>query len=375
MRRALALLGLLVATGGAQALSIVTWNTEFLMDARQFEAWRSACDAAGWDDAASTRHRHEPLAPCDALSGLSPRGERVSKPLRTWADYQDKLAALRERATELDADVLLLQEAGGAAAVAQLLPAGRYRIYTTEGAARTALHLAVAVKIDVPQIAPPTPYLPLAVTVGTRYGPRQLRPGLQFAVSVRGVRVDVLAVHLKSGCRNDAIDTPRGGARRSDDCAQLRQQVPAVQAWVDARRRSGTPFIVAGDFNRNLWRERVEQRPARCDASDAAAPLQGACVANPLPEWDDDPAQRLLLARTQLRAYADGALCTTKPSRGHGEPLCHCGIDNVLVSASLLSALQLPLERLVASGVHYGASHYGPTRARPSDHCPLRVDL
>ncbi|MBU6438053.1 MAG: hypothetical protein KGQ77_11045, partial [Betaproteobacteria bacterium] len=176
MRRVLALLGLLVATGGAQALSIVTWNTEFLMDARQFEAWRSACDAAGWDDAASTRHRHEPLAPCDALSGLSPRGERVSKPLRTWADYQDKLAALRERATELDADVLLLQEAGGAAAVAQLLPAGRYRIYTTEGAARTALHLAVAVKIDVPLIAPPTPYLPLAVTVGTRYGPRQLRP-------------------------------------------------------------------------------------------------------------------------------------------------------------------------------------------------------
>lgn len=364
-----------LAVPAAQALSLVSWNTEFLMDARQFEAWRSACTAAGWNDAASSRYRHEPLPPCDALSGQSPRGERQSRPLRDWHAYQAKLAALRARATELDADVLLLQEVGSADAVAQIVDARRYRITTTQGAAHTALQGAVAVKQGVSLIEPPTPFLPLAAKVQTRYGPRQLRPGLQFALRVRGQRVDVLALHLKSGCRSDALDTPGKPARRAEDCAQLRTQVAAVQAWMDAQRAQGHAFIVAGDFNRELAREQAEGRAARCDASEADAPLQGACVAYPWPEWNDQPAQPLRLACTALQAYADGGLCSLKRRRGAGKPLCHCGIDQFIASQSLLDALRLPREQWVARGAHYGLNHYGPERALPSDHCPLRVDL
>jgi endonuclease/exonuclease/phosphatase family metal-dependent hydrolase len=371
----------------ANALSIVTWNTEHFMDEHQFTAWKSACEQANWDDAASTKFRREPLPPCDALSGFGPPffKPRVqeSLPLRDWKTYQLKVAGLRERAAALNADVILFQEVGSVDAVKMMLDATRYDIWSTQGAAKTPLNLAVAVRKGITLMDKPTPYLPLAKTVMDDKGhERQLRPGMQLALQIKGQRVEVLNVHLKSGCRNDVIDQPKI-ERRDDkgkqvklrDCAQLRLQIPEVEAWIEQRQKSGTPFIVAGDFNRSLWAERKEHKPARCDASDAAAPLGTSCLANPLAEWDDTPSSKLYLAQTQMKAYANGAMCAIKPNKRDGEPLCHCGIDHFLVNEQLLQKLGINLNELNASGEHYGALHYGVSAARPSDHCALKLQL
>jgi endonuclease/exonuclease/phosphatase family metal-dependent hydrolase len=372
--------------GTVHALSIVTWNAEHFMDERQYTAWKSACEQAGWNDAASTKFRREPLPPCDALSGYPPpfmTQVQQSLPLRDWKSFQLKVAALREHAAKLDADVILFQEVGSADAIKLILDANRYDIWSTQGAAKTPLNLAVAVRKGITLLDKPTPYLSLAKVVKDENGhERQLRPGMQLALQVKGQRVDVLDVHLKSGCRNDAIDQPRI-ERRDDkgkqiklrDCAQLRLQIPEVEAWIEQRQKSGTPFIVAGDFNRSLWIERKEHKPARCDASDAAAPLGASCLAHPLAEWDDTPSSKLYLAQTNVKAYANGAMCAIKPNKRDGEPLCHCGIDHFLVNEQLLQKLGINLNALSASGEHYGVAHYGVNAARPSDHCALKLQL
>jgi Endonuclease/Exonuclease/phosphatase family len=384
---ALLLASAVLLAPSAHALSIVTWNTEFFMDEHQFTAWKSACEQANWNDGASTRFRREPLPPCDALSGMGPPYQKPrvqeSLPLRDWKTYQLKIAGLRERAQALDADVYVFQEIGSIDAVKLLLDPARYDVWSTQGAARTPLNMAVAVRKGITLAEKPTPYMALAKTVKDENGTeRQLRPGLQFALLIKNVRVDVLDVHLKSGCRNDAVDQPkierrdeRGKQIKLRDCTQFRLQVPEVEAWIEPRQKSGMPFIVAGDFNRSLWSERAEKKPARCDASDAAAPLGSSCLANPLAEWDDTPNSKLFLAHTQAKAYANGALCGLKPRRSDGESLCHCGIDHFLVNEQLLQKLGITLNDLNATGEHYGAAHYGVDKARPSDHCPLMLKL
>lgn len=382
-----AALFMLLMAPAAQALSIVTWNTEYLMDEALFNSWKAVCEPVNWNDAASQALRKKVLPTCDAHSGLGPPYQqprvRQSLPLHDWNSYLLKVKVLRERAAKLDADVYLFQEVGGTDAVKQLLDMKQYDVWSTQGATKTPLHLAVAVRKGIKLLETPTPYLAMAKTVRDEKGnERQLRPGLQFALQLNGQRVDVLNVHLKSGCRNDVIDQPKVDRRTDEskaiklrDCSQLRMQIPEVEAWIEPRQTSGTPFIVAGDFNRSLWAERKDHKPARCDASNAAAPLGNACLANPLAEWDDTPNSRLYLAETQLRAYANGAQCAIKPKKRDGEPLCHCGIDHFMVNEQLLQKLGIALRNFSAQGEHYGTEHYGVDKARPSDHCPLKLQL
>lgn len=379
----LVLLALLLSLSGAShALSVVTWNLEHLMDQRQFEVWRGVCTQAAWDDGASNKFRREPLPPCGAHSGVTPWGDKQSKALRTWADYSAKLAILKARALELNADVYLLQEVGSSAAVALVIDPARYTISSTEGSAKTPLHLAVAVRKGVTVAQAPMAFMGIAKHVTYNGEQRQLRPGLQLALTVNGKRIELLNVHLKSGCRNDAIDQPdvrrkdvKATDRKRQDCAQLRLQIPEIEAWIERRQASNTAFIVAGDFNRSLWRERAEAKPARCDATDAAKPLGNACLANPLAEWDDDPARKLLLTKTQVKAFANGASCAVKQPRADGEALCHCGIDHLLVNEALLQALGVKIGALTATGDHYGVQHYGLDKPRASDHCPIKLNL
>ncbi|MCU0257174.1 MAG: endonuclease/exonuclease/phosphatase family protein [Vicinamibacterales bacterium] len=68
--------------------------------------------------------------------------------------------------------------------------------------------------------------------------------------------------------QNTGFAVRRGVAHRCNDdlvagrqpCAVLARQVPALEAWIDARASEGVPFMVLGDFNRQLGRE---QGPAR----------------------------------------------------------------------------------------------------------------
>ncbi|MCP2671471.1 endonuclease/exonuclease/phosphatase family protein [Maricaulaceae bacterium EIL42A08] len=70
-----------------------------------------------------------------------------------------------------------------------------------------------------------------------------LRHGVTVTISHNDDEIDLLSVHLKSGCFS---------GDGSDDCPTLFDQIPIVEDWIDERSEAGRNVIVAGDFNRRL---------------------------------------------------------------------------------------------------------------------------
>lgn len=72
-----------------------------------------------------------------------------------------------------------------------------------------------------------------------------LRHGVTVALEQHGLPLDLMSVHLKSGCfAGDGAET----------CPTLFEQAPVLEAWLDERSEDGRAVIVGGDFNRRLTR-------------------------------------------------------------------------------------------------------------------------
>jgi len=91
-------------------------------------------------------------------------------------------------------------------------------------------------------------------------GRGRLRHGVTVTIEVDGDVLDLLSVHLKSGCFF-------GDTR--DACTTLFRQVPVLEAWIDERSEAGRAVLVGGDFNRRLegagdavWRDLADGDPA-----------------------------------------------------------------------------------------------------------------
>ena len=79
-----------------------------------------------------------------------------------------------------------------------------------------------------------------------------------------GKSVRLLAVHMKSGCFDKALDqgsianmpnTNEKEAYAKAACAELAKQAIPLEAWVDARAAEGVPFLLLGDFNRRFVKD------------------------------------------------------------------------------------------------------------------------
>ncbi len=200
------LLGLLVASGTARAddgIKIATWNMEWL----------------------TARKAGDPALPDDA------------RPKR-----DEDIATLAGYASQLDAAAVALEEVDDPALVARIFPPPRYRVLIT-GDREVVQRVALAVRQDVPVVQHPD----VAALDVSLPGHRHLRTGLDATLTLNGVAVRVLAVHLKSGCWEGPLaDSPKGA------CKALTAQLPVLEAWIAARRAEGAPFLVLGDFNRRL---------------------------------------------------------------------------------------------------------------------------
>lgn len=415
-----------VLVGGvasAQSFGVATWNLAWLMDAPTHQRWAQACRKHGWPAAgtalpADARADLEGLPYCDVHNGMAfpregcasdrdgwPRKARYppDHPCRETADlanpaaYAGKLAALRAMFARLDASgvrLVALQEVFDADAVRAVLPP-RWSVATTRELAGTP---GIAQHVGVAWRAPAAVRDLRAVTSLADSGLplRPLRPGLSFAIDVAGKPVRVLVVHLKAGCRNRDLDAPlsaRDAAlapARQDaavtDCAILRYQLPALEAWIDAN--AARDFALLGDFNRTLAREPVADSATyrtRLDGTSAADPL-GTCMIS------RNGARATIRCSTRTRAMFpelnDGApagavLWRARPAKGGGHAascrlasgrrnLAHNGIDHVLVSASLkarLTPAALSLD-IVNYGDDGGPLRLQPADVQPSDHCP-----
>lgn len=150
---------------------------------------------------------------------------------RSEADY----ARLRAYADRLDADVIALQEIRDEGAARRVFDPAVYAfaVSSRKDAQRTGF--AYRKTLRVTRHADHT-----ALDVGG------VRYGTDVTVHLGEHRLRLLAVHLKSGCWARPLE--RGPAA----CRKLARQLPALEAWIDARAREGVPFAVLGDFNRRL---------------------------------------------------------------------------------------------------------------------------
>jgi len=225
-------------------LSIATWNMEWLVSPATAHAARLAC-----------RGGRRATLPCDVARDLA----------RDSAD----LARLAWYARSLDADVIAFQEVEDAGIAARVFDG--YQICIAAG--RGLQHVGFAVRAGIAHRCGPQVD---AVSLGGAQ-----RAGMRLVLFPDSPQaVEVLAVHLKSGCADDSLDS--GSAA----CTLLAAQARQLAAWIAARARSR--FILLGDFNRGdahvdsdaFWRTLADGEPARApfDFANAGVPFRNCHV-------------------------------------------------------------------------------------------------
>lgn len=201
-------LWLLACAGEARAISVATWNLEWLVEPRSAHEARLQCQAG-------QRSR----LPCDVAIGVA----------RSRSDF----SALRRVARRIGADVLAVQEVENAEVLSRVFPG--HGICLTQGPGMQQVGFVVAPGVRfrcLPDHAP--------LGLGGR-----LRPGAQMLWLPEGRKpIHLLALHLKSGCAEGS----REPARQA--CRQQAMQWPIVQAWIDQQRRARHDYVILGDFNR-----------------------------------------------------------------------------------------------------------------------------
>ena len=202
------------------------------------------------------------------LNWLTTRGADAELPTDVVPRVPADWVALRHYAQMLDADVVALEEVDGPEAASQLFPPDRYALYFTHDHVTQRVGFAVKRGIRVQQ----NPDLvALDVQPQARF---PLRSGADVTLIFPGAKLRLLAVHLKSGCHRAPLES-RGRA-----CSELREQVPALQGWIGQRRQEGAPFLLLGDFNREM-----DGRDELLTAMNEAAPLVRATEGHRTPCW------------------------------------------------------------------------------------------
>lgn len=216
------------------------------------------------------RHRYIVLAATLLVSACQlsapPVTEHVPAPLRIAAWNIEHLTAtpgagclprdesaldlVADYVTRVDADIWLLQEVDGQAALARVFGDGwtfhvearqAARDYPLchgreDGSRLRAQNTAIAVREGIAhERLPDLVALDVTGEGRTRYGVVITLPG--------PAPTDVMSVHLTSGCF---------AGDRSDRCPALFDQVGVLETWIDARSTGGHAVIVGGDFNRRL---------------------------------------------------------------------------------------------------------------------------
>jgi len=206
---ALLLCLLVTVRAGAAELKFATWNLEWLTE----------------------RKSGDPALPPDVHT-------------RRPEDFD----RLRQYALQLNADVVALQEVDGRSAAQRVFPPDRYSLHLTHD--RRVQRVGIAVRRGLSYDVNPD-------VTGIEGDPDlQLRSGADITLHLPGAALRILAVHLKTGCARKRLTRATSGS-----CAELQAQIPPIAAWMAARQREGTPFLLMGDFNRLLdnrdqvWRE------------------------------------------------------------------------------------------------------------------------
>jgi endonuclease/exonuclease/phosphatase family metal-dependent hydrolase len=176
---------------------------------------------------------------------------------RTEADYR----RLRHHAERLNADIVALQEVENSAAVARVFDPAVYAIEISDqpdrdlghcrrrrGKERTMQRTGFAInRARLAALGLTYRRLPDFEALELETVRRGTRLALK-STSGRSEPVQLLSLHLKSGCSYGRLD----GTTDRRQCDLLRRQRGILEEWIDARANADERFVLLGDFNRQL---------------------------------------------------------------------------------------------------------------------------
>ena len=197
---------------------------------------------------------------------------------------------LQEFAVGLNADVVALQEVENMAAVARVFPENNWdiilsmrpasRTYSCRGSGFESTQQRVAIALRKGLI-----YEDLGSFEELGLKREGLRYGVQIRILGEKDTVDVMAVHLKSGCFVDDFSSSDRSA-----CEVLEEQVPVLDHWIETHVSNKQKFVVLGDFNHRLandenkmWHILSEIQGAPLDISNSMQNLAGCHPRYPEP--------------------------------------------------------------------------------------------
>ena len=238
---------------------------------------------------------------------------------RSAEDY----ARLRRYADRLAADVVAFQEVDGEEAAARVFDPARYAFHVASDSRAERVGFAYRRTLPVEKHADYR-----ALDVGS------VRSGVDLTVLVGRQRVRLLAVHLKSGCFISSLTHP------SNACRKLAEQVPALEAWIDARAAEGAPFAVLGDFNRRLfarrdepvWRALDDADPPEADLWSPTEGVKAECWGAEYSHFID----HIVLSKSATRLFEPGSFVQHPYDRSDAAKKKvlsdHCALSIVLLS-------------------------------------------
>jgi endonuclease/exonuclease/phosphatase family metal-dependent hydrolase len=210
----------------------------------------------------------------------------------------EDIALLAGYAARLSADVVALEEVDGPAIAARLFPPDRYALHFTGD--RVVQRVGFAIRRDLAFNANPD----LVALDPYPDAPHPLRSGADVTLRFGAGLLRLLAIHLKSGCRDEPLTASHRTA-----CETLRQQLPALEGWIAQRRAEGVPFVILGDFNR--WLDPPDQM---WTALNTAAPLVDAAAGRDNPCWGGAPFIDHILAGAAARTWMEPDTLCVGPS-------------------------------------------------------------
>jgi len=252
---------------------------------------------------------------------------------RSDEDYR----TLARYARALNADVVAFQEVNGPRAAARVFPTRDYELFFSGryDSRYDDIYNGFAVRRGRFDRVVKRDHEALGLGTTSRY---QLRWGVDLMVAADGRELRLFNVHLKSKCFSKSLRNPR-----SRPCRTLARQIEPLEAWIDARWREGVPFVVLGDFNREI--DRHGKRDHLWAAID-----------------DGDPPG---LELHWLSAGRDPA-CWRGTPRHFRYP-----VDFFVFGARAWKRVDAASFRQVV----WTDADADPRRGLPSDHCPIAVDL
>ena len=240
---------------------------------------------------------------------------------RTAAAYQ----LLARHVASLQADLIAFEEVAGAEALARLLePDGRVPAATGTGVHRGAdwwwlvnplpvtgrQRVALAVRRELLRELRVTPVPELGQPLT-----REARGGLLAHLSfIDGRQLQVLVVHLKSGCQDFGSSSTSTPA-----CRQLAAQLPILARLLDELEAQGGAILLLGDFNLRFVASSGQAAPDGAwslldNRQPAGARLERLTVgfSQPegcfLPRYGNQPIDHILLAGTLVGRAVPGSL-------------------------------------------------------------------